>query len=50
MSSRDKYSELIIWSGVILGVADWISDMIYASNSEFANPLISYLCLAFVVI
>jgi hypothetical protein len=30
-------AQVIIWSGVILGILDWLSDLIYASTAEFAT-------------
>jgi hypothetical protein len=42
-------NDLIILSGVVLGVLDWISDAAYASSASFEeNPGLKSACVAFV--
>lgn len=41
---------VIIWSGVILGVLDWITDAIYAANCNFASVGLHAACLVFLVL
>jgi hypothetical protein len=41
-------SDLIIWSGVFLGILDWLTDMIYCSNVEFASKSMKSACVTFI--
>jgi hypothetical protein len=38
-------SDLIIWSGVSLGILDWLTDMTYYSNVEFASGSLRMACI-----
>jgi len=43
-------SDVIIWSGVVLGVLDWISDAAYAASASFASDALRSACVTFVVV
>ena len=47
---RLTISDFIIWSGVVIGVGDWVLDLIYAVSSDFASPGIGKAALTFVLL
>jgi hypothetical protein len=42
-------AQVIIWSGVILGILDWLSDLVYASTAEFATSGGKRACISFII-
>ena len=42
-------SDVLIWSAVVVGVLDWISDMAYVSSATFASDALHSACVTFVV-
>lgn len=42
-------SDLVIFAGIALGILDWLTDMIYASNVEFASAGMKSACVTFIV-
>ena len=45
-----RINDIIIFSGVILGVLDWITDAAYAANAEFQSPGLKSACSTFVIL
>ena len=45
-----QLTSVIIWSGVILGVLDWVTDAIYAANCDFASAGLNAACVIFLVL
>jgi hypothetical protein len=43
-------SDLLIWTGLILGILDWLTDMIYVSKVQFGSNGLRSACLTFVII
>lgn len=43
-------SDVIIWAGIILGILDWLSDMVYNTNVEFNSPNMKIACVTFIAL
>ena len=48
MAMKFTVSDCIIWSGIALGILDWLTDMVYCSNVEFASGSIKSACVTFI--
>ena len=44
-----RVNDMIILSGVVLGLLDWITDAAYASNAEFSSQGLKSAQITFVV-
>lgn len=49
MGLKFTVSDLIIWSGIALGILDWLTDMLYCSNVQFAKGSVRSACVTFIV-
>ena len=49
-SFKDKHSELIIWAGAIIGVADWITDIAFIGNVKLYSIQIRSACIAAIIL
>ena len=43
-------SHVLIWYGVIFGILDWISDIVYFGSVKFHNDTLKSACCTFIVI
>ena len=43
-------SDVIIWAGVLIGVADWVTDLAYAGNVKLASEALRSACITFVIL
>ena len=43
-------SDVIIWSGVALGILDWVFDVAYAASATFSSDALRSACVTFIVV
>mmetsp|Transcript_6184 Transcript_6184/g.10002 ORF Transcript_6184/g.10002 Transcript_6184/m.10002 type:complete len:117 (-) Transcript_6184:3000-3350(-) len=49
-SRKFTLGEIVIMAGVVIGILDWITDILYLLNAEFFTSQLQFMCLIFVVI
>lgn len=49
-SKNNLLTDLLIWSGVILGILDWITDAVYNMKQLFVSPGLKAACVIFMVV
>lgn len=43
-------TEVLIWSGVILGILDWVTDAVYNLKALFVSPGLKAACVIFMLV
>ena len=43
-------SYLLLWYGIIFGMLDWISDIVYYSHIPFHNSSLKAACIVFIIL
>ena len=47
--NKIQRSELIIWLGIVFGILDWLTNMIYSVNMKFSSSSTKGACIIFIM-